>query len=60
MQSKTVIGLLILLGVVVGLSLAGKLTPEAVDALKWLGTSYMAVRTAANVAENLPGNNKNG
>ncbi len=42
-----------LLGVVVGLSLAGKLTPEAVDAVKWIGGAFMAVRVTANASENL-------
>ena len=55
LQSKTVIGLVVLLVTAVGLAVAGKLTPEAVDVLKWVGTSYMSVRVAANVAENLPG-----
>jgi threonine/homoserine/homoserine lactone efflux protein len=52
LESKTVIGLLILLATTIGLVLANKLTPEAVDVLKWLGTSYMAVRAAANITEN--------
>ena len=56
LESKTVVGLIILLAVMVGLVIAGKLTPEAVDVLKWLGTAYMSVRVAANVTENLPGN----
>lgn len=55
LQSKTVIGLLVLLATAVGLSLAGKLTPEAVEVIKYVGTAYMSVRVAANVAENLPG-----
>lgn len=55
-QSKTVLGLGILLLVIVGLALAGKLTPEAVDALKWIGGSYMAVRVVANHSENKYGN----
>lgn len=54
LESKTILGLLVLLAVTVGLVLLGKLTPEAVDALKWIGTSFMAVRAAANVAENMP------
>lgn len=51
LNSKTNGGLIILLIVVVGLALIGKLTPEAVDAIKWLGASFMVVRTGANLAE---------
>lgn len=54
LESKTVVGFTLLLATIVGLALAGKLTPEAVEAIKWLGGSFMLVRTAANVAENLP------
>ncbi len=56
LESKTIIGLLVLLSAILGLAIFGKLTPEAVDALKWLGGSFMMVRTAANIGENLPGN----
>jgi hypothetical protein len=56
LESKTVLGLLTLLAVVVGLALLGKLTPEVVEAVKWIGGSFMMVRTAANIGENLPGN----
>lgn len=55
LESKTMAGLALLLIIVVGLTLAGKLTPEAVDAIKWLGASFMAVRAAANATENLGG-----
>lgn len=58
LESKTIIGLLVLLGTIIGLCLAGKLTPEAVDAIKWIGGAFMAVRVAANVGENLPSNKK--
>lgn len=54
LESKTVAGLTVLLAVTVALALLGKLTPEAVEVLKWLGGTYMGVRAAANVAENLP------
>ncbi len=54
LESKTVVGLTILLLVIVGLALIGKLSSEAVDAIKWLGATYMGVRAAANIAENLP------
>jgi threonine/homoserine/homoserine lactone efflux protein len=53
LESKTVLGLLLLLACIIGLAIFGKLTAEAVDALKWVGGTYMAVRTAANVTENL-------
>lgn len=51
--SKTNVGLMLLLVIIVGLSLAGKLTPQAVDALKWIGSSFFLARVSAN----LPGNN---
>jgi len=57
LESKTVMGLTVLLLAVILLALVGKLTPEAVDALKWIGASYMAVRTSANIGENF-GNKK--
>ncbi len=53
LESKTVVGMLLLLASILGLALTGKLTPEAVDAIKWLGGSFMMVRTAANVMENV-------
>jgi hypothetical protein len=53
LQSKTNGALLILLVVIIGLSLAGKLTQEAVEALKWIGSSFFVVRMGANVAENI-------
>lgn len=49
-------GLALLIAVAVGASILGKLTPELVDVLKWVGGSFMAMRAATNVAENLPGN----
>ncbi len=51
MASKTNGGLIILLLVVIGLALVGKLTAEAVEALKWVGSSFMAVRAVANYSE---------
>jgi threonine/homoserine/homoserine lactone efflux protein len=59
LESKTMAGLALLIGVAVLCAILGKLTPEMVDVLKWIGGSFMAMRAAANVAENLPGN-KNG
>lgn len=58
LQSKTILGFLLLLASILGLAAFGKLTPEAVDAIKWLGGSFMLVRLGVNVTENLPGNNK--
>jgi threonine/homoserine/homoserine lactone efflux protein len=52
LNSKTILGLLVLLIVIVGLAILGKLTPEAVDALKWIGGTFMAVRVVANHSEN--------
>lgn len=54
LDSKTVLGLLTLLSVAVIMALLGKLSPEMVEVLRWVGGSYMAVRVAANVSENLP------
>lgn len=56
LQSKTILGLVLLLAVAVIMSLCGKLTPEFVDVLKWVGGSFMAVRIVANHAENKYGN----
>lgn len=53
LESKTVVGLLVLLAAVIGLAAVGKLTPEAVEALKWIGSTYMGVRMVANASENL-------
>ncbi len=58
LESKTVAGLTILLAVAVAMNLLGKLTPEMVEILKWLGASFMSVRVAANIGENLPKNPK--
>jgi threonine/homoserine/homoserine lactone efflux protein len=54
LDSKTSLGLATLLLTVVGLALVGKLTAEAVDAIKWLGGSFMAVRAVANLPANQP------
>lgn len=53
LSSKTVLGFFSLLLTIIGLSLAGKLTIETVEAIKWLGVSFFSVRTAANVFENI-------
>lgn len=52
LQSKTVIGLVLILGVAIFMSFMGKLSPEMVDVLKWSGTAFMAVRGVANYTEN--------
>lgn len=51
-ESKTNGPMLLLLAVIVGLTLVGKLTQEAVEAIKWLGGSFFSVRAAANIVEN--------
>jgi threonine/homoserine/homoserine lactone efflux protein len=51
LQSKTVLGLITILVVACVMALLGKLTPELVDVIKWVGASYMAVRAVANHAE---------
>jgi threonine/homoserine/homoserine lactone efflux protein len=53
LESKTNGALLLLLAVVIGLTFFGKLTPEAVDAIKWLGGTFFGVRAAANITENI-------
>lgn len=55
LESKTMAGLALIILVAVGCALVGKLTAEMVDVLKWVGSSFMAMRAVANVAENLPG-----
>jgi threonine/homoserine/homoserine lactone efflux protein len=53
LESKTMAGLLLLLLAAVGLAVAGKLTGEASDVIKWIGSSFLAMRAAANVSENM-------
>lgn len=53
-QSKTILGLLVLLLVAVGLDVAHLLTEQAVEVLKWVGASFMAVRGIANLPGNSP------
>ena len=50
-HSKTVMGFTILLITIVGLALTNHLTDQAVEAIKWLGASFMTVRAVANHAE---------
>lgn len=58
LQSKTVIGLIVMLALAVGLQLAGKLSPEMVDVIKYIGGFFFSVRTMANYAENKFGGEK--
>lgn len=55
LSSKTMAGLAAILVVAVGAAAFGKLTPELVEVLKYVGSSFLAMRAVANVAENLPG-----
>jgi threonine/homoserine/homoserine lactone efflux protein len=50
-DSKTVFGLVVILAVIFVLALVGKLTPEAVEAIKYIGSAYMGVRAVVNYAE---------
>lgn len=54
LQSKTVVGLLVLLIFAVALDYFGKLTPAMEDFLKWIGTAYMGVRAVANAVPGSP------
>ena len=58
LESKTMAGLALLIGVAVLCALLGKLTPEMVDVLKYIGGTFMGMRAVANIAENLPGAKK--
>jgi threonine/homoserine/homoserine lactone efflux protein len=51
LSSKTMAGLAAILAIAVGASAFGKLTPELVEVLKWVGGSFLAMRAVANVAE---------
>lgn len=53
LDSKTIFGLLLLLACIMLLAFTAHLTAEAVDALKWIGGTFMGVRTVANAVENL-------
>lgn len=57
-QSKTVLGLLVILGISCGMALIGKLTPELVDVIKWIGTAYMSIRGIANYMEGKNANSR--
>lgn len=47
---EELIGLIILLLIVIGLTLAGKLTAPAVDALKWIGGSFFAMKGVGKIS----------
>lgn len=49
--SKTMAGLAAILAIAVAMSLAGKLTAELADILKWVGGSFLAMRAVVNHAE---------
>lgn len=53
LDSKTFIGLAFICLLATLYIMTGKFTAEAADFLKWIGGSFMAVRTAANIAENI-------
>lgn len=55
-QSKTIFGLFVILAVACVMALVGKLTPQLVDVIKWVGTSFMGVRGIANFSEGKNGN----
>lgn len=51
LQSKTVVGLVVMLALACTMAIFGKLTPELVDVIKWVGTAFMGVRGVANFVE---------
>lgn len=51
LQSKTIIGLILILAISCIMALTSKLTPELVDIIKWVGTAFMGVRGIANYTE---------
>ena len=51
MKSKTIIGLLIILILACIMAFLGKLDNQLVDVMKYVGTSFMAVRVIANGGE---------
>lgn len=50
-SSKTMAGLAGIILIAVAMSIAGKLTPELADILKWVGGSFLAMRAVVNHAE---------
>lgn len=55
LQSKTVLGLVMLLGIGLTLQLMGQLSAEMVEIIKWVGGSYMAVQAVRNHSEGKKG-----
>lgn len=53
LNSEPTLALIGLLLVIVGLVSMGKLTAEAVDAIKWVGATYFGMHAASNI---LPSN----
>jgi threonine/homoserine/homoserine lactone efflux protein len=53
LNSKTMAGLAAILTIAVGAAAFGKLTPELVEVIKWVGSSFLARRAVANVAEGI-------
>lgn len=53
LESKTMAGLAAILGIAVIAVLVGKLTPELVEVLKYVGGAFMGMRAVANVAESM-------
>lgn len=53
LESKTMAGLALVLGIAVLCALLGKLTAEMVEVLKWVGSSFLGMRAVANVAESI-------
>lgn len=53
LESKTMAGLALILGIAVACALVGKLTSEMVEVLKWVGSSFLGMRAVANVAESI-------
>lgn len=53
LESKTMVGLAGIIIVAAIMTIVGKLTPELADILKWVGGSFLAMRAAANVSENM-------
>lgn len=53
LESKTMAGLALVLGIAVLCALLGKLNAEMVEVLKWVGSSFLGMRAVANVAESI-------
>ncbi len=53
LQSKTNLGLYVMLAVALALNCFGKLTPEMVDVLKFVAGGFFTTRCVANYSENM-------